>query len=676
MSVEHPVWEEHTVWEIGHGDLRCRVEWRGNQLFWQLIHPLAPGGRTQPAAISAIAVQGQPVQWTKLVGAEQNGESASCLKVTLEDATGRLRLVRAFELFPEHPFVRVWGLVERVNAEEAPPLIDDVEILRLELGVTQPVTLLHVEQFSWAYPKDFFTPRQVSLRPYIVPHELRMGSFPSHYTAPSSCAWVALREGPPDPSDETPGSGPGLVIGIEFNGKSRLRAWATADSVTLESRIDELAHRLRSDEPFEMPAFFVGCYHGDWDEAGYVTQRFAEAHVHPPMPDERYPWVQYNSWKYGQEINEAQQLAVLERCAELGIEVVVLDLGWARTIGDWRPNPVKFPRGLRPIAERAHELGMKFGVHVAIAQMAPDAPAAQAHPEWLAFGGDDYYGAGAICLGHRPCQEWLIESLVRLIAEEQLDYIIQDGEDVVKRCLRTDHTHAPGDSNYANSTAGLDRVIQAVRRVHPHLVWENCEDGGCMMTYRMARLCHTSITVDNIATYATRQGIYGASYPFSPRYSVRYMEDEPTPYTLRSAIFGGPLILMQRIADWNEQEMADAKRAIAEYKRLRSLIRNSKVIHLVPPRHNVERYGRGWDAIQAVSPDQTRSVMMVYRALGGPDERMICPRGLRVGKTYRVHYADAGRTEVRSAESLHTDGLTVKLEELGSEIIELALMEM
>ncbi|GIV70839.1 alpha-galactosidase [Caldilinea sp.] len=667
---------EHGVWEIEQDDLRCRVEWRERRLFWQIIHPLAPGGRTHPTPIGAIAVEGRPAQWTKLVGVEQGGEAAPCLKVTLEDETGRLRLVRSFELFPGHPFVRTWGVVERVDTADPAPLIDDAEILRLELSATQPVTLFHVEQFSWAYPKDFFTPRQVSLRPYIVPHELRMGSFPSHYTAPSSCAWVALRHGPPDPSEETPGGGPGLVVGVEFNGKSRLRAWATLESVALESRIDELAHRLQPEEPFEIPAFFVGCYDGDWDEAGYVTQRFAEAHVHPPMPDHRYPWVQYNSWKYGQEINEAQQLAVLERCAELGIEVVVLDLGWARTIGDWRPNPVKFPRGLRPIAERAHELGMKFGVHVAIAQMAPDAPAALAHPEWLAFGGDDYYGAGAICLGHRPCQEWLIESLARLVAEEQLDYIIQDGEDVVKRCLRADHTHAPGDSNYANSTMGLDRVIQAVRQAHPHLVWENCEDGGCMMTYRMARLCHTSITVDNIATYATRQGIYGASYPFSPRYSVRYMEDDPTPYTLRSAIFGGPLILMQRIGEWNEQEMADAKRAIAEYKRLRSVIRDGKVIHLLAPRHNVERHGRGWDAIQAVSPDQARSVVMVYRALGGPEERVIRPRGLRSGASYRVHWADAGCTEVRSAESLHADGLTVKLRELGSEIIELAMVEM
>ena len=152
----------------------------------------------------------------------------------------------------------------------------------------------------------------------------------------------------------------------------------------------------------------------------------------------------------------------------------------------------------------------------------------------------------------------------------------------MKRCMRADHTHSAGDSNYACSTDGLDRVIADVRKAHPHLVWENCEDGGCMMTYRMGRLAHTSITVDNIATYATRQGIYGASYPFSPRYSVRYMQDDPTPYTLRSVIFGGPLIMMQRVTDWDDVQMADTKAAIQTYKRLRKLIRDGKVIHLHP----------------------------------------------------------------------------------------------
>ena len=61
------------------------------------------------------------------------------------------------------------------------------------------------------------------------------------------------------------------------------------------------------------------------------------------------------------------------------------------------------------------------------------------------------------------------------------------------------------------------------------------------------------------------------------------------------------------------------------YKHRRTIIRGGKVIHLLPPRHNVEHHGRDWDAIQAVTPDQARSVVMVYRALGGLPERTIHP---------------------------------------------------
>jgi hypothetical protein len=664
-------------WSIAHGDLRCNVRWDGTGLLWQLEHPFALGGAALWSPVGELRVDYRPVNWTHLAGAttvlSQGG--APQLDVTLHDESGRLQLTRSFQLFGGHPFARTWANVTNISTGPEPdPTITDAAILQLAfsgLVAGESVTLMHVEQFCWRYHKDFFTQHQIPFVEGLAPAELRMGSFPSHYGGTSSCAWAAVRVGHPDGHEPAPHRGDGLVIGIEFNGKSRLRAWMTGQVAHLDNRMDDLNHVLKPGATFEVAPCFAGFFSGDWDEAGYATQRFAEAYVHPPIPDDRYPWVQYNSWKYGKEISEEQQLAVLERCAELGMEVAVLDLGWSRAIGDWHADPAKFPRGLKPIADRAHELGMKFGVHLAIAQCDPQAPIALEHPEWLIHTSDDYYAAGPLCLGHAPCREWLTGEIIRLVGEYNLDYIIQDGEDVVKRCMRADHTHAIGDSNYANSTEGLDRVIAAVRQAHPHLVWENCEDGGCMMTYRMGRLCHTSITVDNIATYATRQGIYGASYPFSPRYSVRYMQDDPTPYTLRSAIFGGPLIMMQRVTDWDDVQMADTKAAILTYKRLRKLIRDGKVIHLLPPRTNVEHFGRGWDAIQSVSADKGESVVMVYRARGGGDDLCLRLRGLQEDAHYEVTLVDAGRTSTQRGADLHTAGVMLALPEDASEIIEL-----
>lgn len=641
-------------------------------LRWQLARP--DSLPFVPSPLAALHVDGKPLEWQQahhVATSAHAGMRTQTVELTSADDGARLSVT--IELFDDMPFARTFATLTNISGQCF--IVTGADMLRLALRGDQPLTLFHVEQFSWTYRNDFFSQHQVELVAGRAPVELRMGSFPSHYAAPTSCAWFALREGPRDPRDGPPLEGAGLVAGIEFNGKSRLFAQHDAEHVALASTIDELAHPLAPGESFELPACFVGLFHGDWDEAGYVTQRFAEAHVHPPMPDERYPWAQYNSWKYGQEINEAQQLAVIERCAALGLELFVVDLGWARQIGDWRPDPTKFPRGLRPLAERAHALGMKFGVHMALAQMHPAAPAAQAHPEWLIHTGNDYFGAAPICLGHAPCREWLIGEIIRLIDEEGLDYIIQDGEDMVKRCTRADHTHAPDDSNYANSAQGIDLVIEAIRRAHPQLVVENCEDGGCMLTYRMARLYHTSITVDNIATYATRQGIYGASYPFSPRYSVRYMEDDPTRYTLQSSIFGGPLILMQRIGEWNDAQMAETKRAVEQYKRLRALVRDAKIVHLLPPKANVDGLGWGWDAIQAVAPDQQRAVVMVYRAQGGSETCVIRPRGLRAGQRYHVASEDGATWGEHTGAELAASGFSVALDPSHAEMLMLTAVE-
>jgi alpha-galactosidase len=130
---------------------------------------------------------------------------------------------------------------------------------------------------------------------------------------------------------------------------------------------------------------------------------------------------------------------------------------------------------------------------------------------------------------------------------------------------------------------------------------------------------------------------------------------------------------MQRIGDWDAQQMADTRAAIGEYKALRNLIRDGKIIHLRRPRANIPGGGWGWDAIQAVSAAQDQSVVMVYRAQGDTPTRTIRPRGLLPDAAYQVDLA--GRSATYSGAALAGDGIMVELPEFGAEIITIRRVE-
>ena len=61
-------------------------------------------------------------------------------------------------------------------------------------------------------------------------------------------------------------------------------------------------HRASS----RFPMRFLGLFHGDWDEAGYRTQRFVEACWPNRPPDQKtFPYVSWDSWAYAGQIDES-----------------------------------------------------------------------------------------------------------------------------------------------------------------------------------------------------------------------------------------------------------------------------------------------------------------------------------------------------------------------------------
>ena len=64
------------------------------------------------------------------------------------------------------------------------------------------------------------------------------------------------------------------------------------------------------------------------------------------------------------QVNETLAMRMIDRSRELGLEMFGLDAGWFRGVGDWYPDPAKFPHGLAYVADYAHKNGLRFGMWI------------------------------------------------------------------------------------------------------------------------------------------------------------------------------------------------------------------------------------------------------------------------------------------------------------------------
>jgi alpha-galactosidase len=450
---------------------------------------------------------------------------------------------------------------------------------------------------QWKYARAAnFEPHETNIS-LQGPSSMFTGAYADH------SAWRAIR----DSRDY------GLIAAWEFDGRAYANVQHDREErlLKLDAQIAELNHLVDAGDSFRVPDAFIGVFRGDWDEAGNETRRFAEQVLAAPLPELDVPYVMFDTWGYGEDINDALVRAAAQRAAQLGVEVFILDLGWARKIGDWRANPDKFPNGIRPISDYVHSLGMKFGLHLPLFEAARDSEVLEEHPEWEAIDPDRprlYFDATSLCPSHQPAREWIISEAIRAIRLYRVDWVKLDGENMVKNCNSTEHTHAPGDSNYSNAVDGLDYIMHAIQAATPGVMFENCEDGGSMQTFHMIQHFVTSIVNDADDALTTRRGVYGATYPFPIRYTQRYMMDEPdNTYRTRSYMFGGPFTVMNRITRWSTDTVEFVRNEIALYKALRPFIRDAEIHHVTPAPD-----GSSNDAIQALDPDRNRAVIFVY----------------------------------------------------------------
>ena len=167
----------------------------------------------------------------------------------------------------------------------------------------------------------------------------------------------------------------------------------------------------------------------------------------------------------------------------------------------------------------------------------------------------------------------------------------------------------------------------------------------------------TSITNDASGSLPARRAVFGATYPFPPRYAERYMPatDGLSTYATHSYRFGGPWVLMNQLSELAPDQVAFLTGQIRNYKNQRADISAGKVYHLTAPGANAT------DAIQSYNAATDTAIAVITRAASSGSTYLFKPKGLNPGQRYTVWFEIEPAVYSQSGAQLMSNGLRVPL---------------
>ncbi|MFF7259304.1 alpha-galactosidase [Streptomyces sp. NPDC008159] len=514
------------------------------------------------------------------------------------------------------------------------------------------VELLRADSATWTLPRREESWRLSQLhgrwaaesrlaRGELTYGEKVIGSRRGH-TGHQHLPWVALD------TDATEEHGEVYGCALGWSGSWRIAVAQLPDArvqITGGAGYDESGLlRLEAGETFTTPVFAALWSDGGHGGASRAWHAYQRAYVIPDADRDRP--VLFNSWEATEfDISEEQQRALAERAAAIGVELFVVDDGWfgARTsdragLGDWTPNPDRFPEGLKPLADQVHALGMQFGIWVEPEMVNPDSELYRAHPDWAQFQPGrkrtELRNQLVLNLARPDVQEYLWEKLDTLLSSAPIDYVKWDfnrcftdagwpGEEYPQK-LWVEHVHA--------YYALLDRL----RAAHPGVAFESCSGGGGRIDLGVMSRTDQVWTSDNTDPLDRLAIQHGFSHIHPARVMAAWVTDSPNNQlngrvsSLRFRFvssMAGVLGVGGDLTRWSDEELAEAREWVELYKEIKPVVQRGDLYRLRPP-------SGGLSAVQYVHGDEVVVLACLQAQHYGEPLPPLRLRGLDPAVTY------------------------------------------
>lgn len=209
------------------------------------------------------------------------------------------------------------------------------------------------------------------------------------------------------------------------------------------------------------------------------------------------------AWGFGRKFQPKQIEAALPEAKKLGMGWVTMDDGWQTNLGDWKPNPQKFPRGdasVRELVDKIHAEGMKAQLWWAPLSVSPASDLAREHSDWLLLDPTgakrkiSYWNAFYLCPADPSVVRYHQELAERIFKVWGFDGLKIDGQflNAVPPCTNPAHNHKSSLDSVQQLPFFFKAISDAAHASKPGALIELCP---CGTSYSFFSMPYYNMTV-------------------------------------------------------------------------------------------------------------------------------------------------------------------------------------
>ena len=404
----------------------------------------------------------------------------------------------------------------------------------------------------------------------------------------------------------------GRVIGaaICYSGNYRLRA-VTDDSEYHQffAGIDgyNSEYHLQKGETFATP---VTAFSYSSEGLSGVSRNFHRwGRKYKLMHGDRDRKILLNSWEGVYfDINEQGMAQMMADIKSMGGELFVMDDGWFGdkykrntdncALGDWVVDNTKLPHGIGGLLDEAKRQGIRFGIWLEPEMSNTTSELYEKHPDWVikAPKRDLQLGRGGtqvvLDLANPKVQDFVFGIVDNLMAKyPEIDYIKWDANMNISNHGSQYLTAANQSHLYIDYHRGFEKVMQRIRAKYPDLTIQACASGGGRANWGVLPYFDEFWVSDNTDALQRVYMQWGTSYFFPAIAMASHISNAPNHQTFRTiplkyridVAMSGRLGMEIQPKILNDEEKAQCRNAIEEYKRIRPIVQMGNLYRLQSP---------------------------------------------------------------------------------------------